>query len=144
MKKITFTLLIQMAVSGVCFSQNLVGNLSGVIGPGTYHLTGNATVQQHDSLVILPGTTILADGVFAIGVFGYFSAVGTETDSIIFTHSSPYGWWNGLDFSPATRPASRMEYCSVSRSETHGIQLFGCSPPISHCTIYDNSDDSNC
>lgn len=144
MKKLTSALLIIICVNGMCLSQNLAGNLSGEIGPGTYHLTGNAAVPQGGSFIIRPGTTILADSVFTFAVFGYLHAVGTETDSIIFGHSSSSGWWNGIDFKPSAIDSSRMEYCLVTRSETHGIQLYGCSPTISHCTVYDNSDDSNC
>ena len=143
MKTAAMTTLVLFFLCGLCFGQNLVGQLNGELGPGTYHIVGNVSVMQSDSLVIHPGTTFIVDGVYIFGVYGYLYAVGTEQDSIIFYRPGS-GFWNGVDFNPSTNDNSILEYCRISRSETHGIQIFACNPTISHCVISNNNDDSAC
>ena len=144
MKKPALILVLIFALGSLGFGQNLVGPISGVLGPGTYYIVGDVAVTQNDTLIIQPGTTFLADSGCVLGVYGYIYAVGTEQDSIKFMAHSAFNWWDGIDFKPSTNPSSRLEYCLVTRSETQGLEIFGCSPTISHCTIYDNNPDSDC
>ena len=60
------------------------GPQSGTLGPGTYLVTAEISVQSGNSLTILPGTTFLHNGNHRWIISGEFTAEGTEADSIVF------------------------------------------------------------
>ena len=79
-----------------------------------------ADVNVGDSLVVVPGTTVLFDGFYSITVSGEasFVAQGTKDDSIRFTvadttglsiYNSPKGGWNGFHLEKAGR--FLLDYC---------------------------------
>ena len=122
-------------------AQELSGPLSDTLGPGSYTVVGDIFVQNGDSLIILPGTTLLFQGSsgFEFDIYGYFSAVGTESDSIRFMPDAPGSNWAGIDFYADSDPDCRLEYCLITGSSASGVDCFNCGPVISHCTICDNT-----
>jgi hypothetical protein len=78
------------------------GDISGVWGPenNPYLVTGNLKVPIEDSLTILPGCQIKFQGHyrFDIDSLAIFKAIGTESDSIVFTNEDTLTGWYGLRF----------------------------------------------
>ncbi len=116
----------------------LQGPLSGTLGPGSFTVVGNISVEENSSLIIEPGTDLLFTGGFCFEISGYLYAVGTETDSIRFMPDRPGGTWSGLDFDYADN-ACTLGYCLITGSNSNGILLNHSGPSISRCTISGNS-----
>ena len=94
------------------------GSQSGVWEADTVKVVGDVAVQG--SLDIAAGTTVLFGGHYQIAVRNnaQLTAIGTETDSIVFTVADTTGFhifnkgrggWNGIRFDKAG--PSRFEYC---------------------------------
>lgn len=137
---ITFAFVL---LCGISSGQELSGELSGALGPGTYSVVGNISVAHGDSLVINPGTTFLFNGLYTFQIFGYLRAVGTEQDSIRFQRRFGTPSWNGIVFKPVCSDSSRMEYCYITNSSAQGIEIYGSSPTISRCIIFNNNADGS-
>lgn len=127
-----------LLMTGTTAAQNISGPLSGTLGPGTYYVVGDISVQIADSLVIEAETTLLMTGDHAFSVFGHLHAAGTEADSIIFDVNAGTSYWDGIHFINPTSGSSILEYCVVRKSNARGISLISSSPIIRHCTIKDN------
>ena len=149
MRKVFIVLTAVMILSISAFAQ-LSGPLSGILAPGTYNVVGDISVEEGDSLTIVPGTDLLFDGYYAFGIYGYLYAVGTEADSIRFKPSVPDSTWGGIDFDSTASDSSRLGYCLITggyASEEHpegrggGILCNGSSPTISNCLIIENVAD---
>lgn len=146
MKKVWIFLLpfvcIQTAVG------QLSGSLNGTIGPGEFHVVGNIGVVQNDSLTLMPGTTFLFDSAYVFEIYGTLSAVGTETDSIIFTTDTTANpdRWRRIYFSGGNSSGSQLAYCLIEYGHAiddwgtngGGVYLFGSSPTLAHCVIRNN------
>ena len=135
------------------------GVQSGLWQADTIKVVDNVKVQ--DSLCIAPGTTVLFNGFYQImvGRDARLTALGTETDSILFTvadttgfhiFNSGRGGWNGIRFEKAG--ASRFEYCrfqygkaATDREQDGGaIRIFGSEAvDISHSTLFCNFSREN-
>jgi hypothetical protein len=113
------------------------------IPPADNHLTRFSTksnlilvdndiiIPENDSLVIEPGTVLLFTGHYSIHVQGKLIALGTQTDSIVFTiadttgfsniHSNE-GGWNGIRFedTPAGSDSSLFAYCRFEYGKAVG------------------------
>lgn len=88
----------------------------------TIVIANDTIIPFGDSMVISPGTTVLFTGHYSIHVQGKLIALGTETDSIVFTvadttgfhdfHSN-LGGWNGIRFedTPVETDSSLFAYC---------------------------------
>jgi hypothetical protein len=124
--------------SGTAMAQNISGPLSGSLGPGTYYVVGDISVQINDSLLIEAGTTLLLNGDYAFSVFGHLHGTGTEVDSIIFNVNTGTSYWDGIHFINAPSSSSILEYCLVRKSNARGISMIASSPTVRHCTIKDN------
>ncbi len=128
---------------------SLSGNLSGVLGPGTYHVIDSIHILESDSLRILSGTTFLFDGAYPFTIQGVLKAEGTDSDSIIFTNFpllNPDGW-PGLRFLGSTRSESQLEYCRIENGEATGsgddrygggVYCYQVSPTFLHCDFDSN------
>ncbi len=71
----------------------------------TLEITGNIEIDSNITLTILPGTFIHIVDYYSIQSYGEIRAIGTETDSIVFTHldtinladtSTTNGGWHGI------------------------------------------------
>jgi hypothetical protein len=124
------------------------GNVSGVWNTtgSPYVVVGNTTVLAGQSLTIQPGVSVLYQGNFKITVYGLLTAVGTETDSILFSRYdlNPANRGNGILLYNADNN-SQVSYCIVeymfsntSADEWGSLMSDGCSPTFSHNTVRHN------
>jgi len=119
----------------------LSGELSGVLDSASWLVTGNISVQAGDSLIILPGTSLLFNGNYLFNIYGELQAIGAENDSIIFMPAPQVSSWYGIYFQQTSSDNSRLDYCVITgiRSYYYGdISISGANPTISHCNIRNN------
>ena len=116
-----FTLLIMLGFAQVSLSQ-LSGPLSGTLGPGTYNIIGNISIESGDSLTLMPGTTFQFDGAYSFSIYGTLLAEGIEGDSIHFTTDTLTNpdRWRGLRFHDATSSGSQLAYCIIEYGRQSG------------------------
>lgn len=139
-------LCLLVAVSTQVLAQpHLSGNLSGTLGPGSYIVNGNCTVQAGATLTIAAGTTFLHSGAFNWSIYGLMTANGTQIDSIKWVRQSPSSSnWGGLRFLSGASSSCLInygvvEYCTQAGS-TVGGGIFTQSVPIT----VTNTRISNC
>jgi len=111
------------------YEQNITENTTWTADTVKVH--GNIYIQDTYSLTINPGVIVQFQGPYKIEVNGTLLALGTKTDSIIFTINDTTGFadltsntggWNGIQFySYATNDSSKILY---SRLE-YGKRLVG-------------------
>ncbi|MFC2116534.1 right-handed parallel beta-helix repeat-containing protein [Bacteroidota bacterium] len=96
-----------------------------------FYIQGDITIPSQDSLVIEPGVKIIFEGYYKLDVEGTLLAIGTPTDSIIFTkqdtlglHSltDSTGGWHGIRFDNLElelqdEGRSIMKYCQIKYSK---------------------------
>ena len=119
-------------------------------------------VKVVDSLSIAPGTTVLFEGFFqiAVGNNAHLTALGKESDSILFTiadttgfhiFNSGRGGWNGIRLDRAGN--SRFDYCrfqygkAASDREQDGgaLRILNCDGvEIGHSTLFCNFSREHC
>ncbi|MBN1999717.1 right-handed parallel beta-helix repeat-containing protein [candidate division KSB1 bacterium] len=111
------------------------------IWEGRVSLKTDYFIEQGDSLIIKPGTTVLADdysGIWCRG--GTLIAKGTSDQIIIFKDASPTleKPWSGIKISGGT---AVLEYCSI-QDANDGIFIYSDDGVIniSHCLLYNNRD----
>jgi hypothetical protein len=146
-----FTLVILLAIALLTYTasaQNISGSLSGTLGPGTYNVVGNCTVNAGNSLTIQPGTTFLFAGHYSLKVYGTLMAQGTEADSIVFMRQSPsYTYeWSGIRFMNGSSPNSILSYCYMEYAKYHmypdynggAVYIEEDGVTVEHCYLKDN------
>ena len=120
----------------------LSGDLSGVFPAAIYRITGDISVQEGDSLILLSGTEFLFDGEYNFTIKGVLKAVGTEQDSIIFD-SYDQQKWKGLMFEGVTEETI-LNYVYISggqKVEGGGMALYYSHPILKNITISGNIAD---
>lgn len=110
----------------------------------TIEIVGDIVIDSNVVLTIYPGTFVHIKGYYGIWSYGKIKAIGTETDSIVFTHldtihhndtSTIQGGWHGIRFLPRTsNDTSVFKYCKI----TNGKAVV----PGSWVPYYDNPDNS--
>ncbi len=136
-----------IAVYCVSATAQLSGPLSGTLGPGTFTVVGDISVQSGDSLLIAPGTELNFTGYYVFEINGYLRAVGFENDSIKFQPIHPDSVWGGIGFNNSADDSSRLSYCLITGSDNYvgpsngGISCIHSSPSIVNCTISGNTGD---
>lgn len=125
----------------------------------TIFISNDTVIPFGDSMIINPGTTVLFTGHYSIHVQGKLIAIGSETDSIVFTisdttgfsniHSSD-GGWNGIRFedTPIESDSSIFSYCRFEFGKAVGdsanryggaVRLINFDKVrFSHSTFYSN------
>ena len=105
------------------FNKILSGVISGVLSKSTYNVVGDLTIENGNSLTIKPGVSLLFDGNYCIYVNGKLSAVGNETERIIFTvtnqekfddNTTAEGGWGGIVFQDNDKSSSIIDFCELS------------------------------
>ena len=125
----------------------------------TIYVNQDITIAENDSMIIEPGTVVMFMGHYSIHVQGKLLALGTETDSIVFTVADTTGFhdfysgsggWNGLRFedTPASNDSSLLAYCRFEFGKAVGdsatsyggaIRLLRFNKlRISHCSFENN------
>jgi len=145
-----WTILLAFACAQAGFGQ-LSGPLSGTLGPGTYHIVGDISVQGSDSLTLMPGTIFTFDSLYEFHIHGTLLAEGTESDSIVFTTDTVANpaRWRGLRFDGGSS-GSRLAYCLIENGHRTGgqpnnygggVYCTSSSPIFTHCVIRNNSGE---
>ncbi|MGD9898676.1 MAG: choice-of-anchor D domain-containing protein [Calditrichaceae bacterium] len=121
MKKFS-TIFLLFLLTGNLFATDKGGTINGErwsVDDSPIHIINNITVIN---LTIDPGVTILFDGNYAFNVTGFFKAVGTAEDSIIFNSDpSNSSGWTGLNFN-SSYTGSEVAFCSIQNGNNFGIQ----------------------
>ncbi|MCK4662323.1 MAG: cadherin domain-containing protein [Bacteroidales bacterium] len=90
----------------------------------TINITGDIIINNGITLTITEGNVINFMGHYKIDVQGTILAVGTETDTVVFTYNDTTGFsntaiidggWLGIKFdnTPATNDSSKFVYCKI-------------------------------
>ncbi|MGH7452362.1 MAG: hypothetical protein ACRENG_13530, partial [bacterium] len=136
------------------YSQTLVsGEVTGIwrVEGNPYIVAGHITVPKDSALLIAAGVRVLFDGHYKFIVNGLLTAVGTQTDSILFSKNRPDSCWWGIRFVNADK-RSHLEYCRIEYGCAIGDSLEGAGGgifcqnsfiTISHNTIRRNSSFVN-
>ena len=113
-----------------------------------YNIIGEVWIPEDSTLIIEPGVEVIFQGHYKFYVYGYLEAVGSESDSILFTATNPDPGWHGIRFINAP-DSSHLSYCIIEYGRAigtgpdyrgGGIYCDSSSNPvISHCTIRNNS-----
>lgn len=101
---------------------------SDEIWQDTIKVTGDISIADNITLSINSGTVVEFDGYFKLNVQGRILAVGTESDSILFTavdtvgfynSTESMGGWNGIEFlnTPTSNDSSKFVYCKFEFSK---------------------------
>jgi hypothetical protein len=92
----TSALTISVLLNVSSFAQTTVpgGEVSGTwdLLSSPYHINGDITIPDDSTLIIEPGVKVEFPGHFSLIVLGRLLAVGTETDSILFTVNDTTGF----------------------------------------------------
>jgi len=150
--KRTVILLLLLACASASLAQ-LSGPLSGILGPGIFHVVDTISVELGDSLTLLPGTTFTFNGGYPFQIYGTLLAEGTENDSIVFTTDTLANpdKWRGLRFSGSSALGNRLAYCRIERGYATGYWMDNCgggvycddsSPTFANCIIANNTATS--
>jgi len=145
LKLIAITFLLPV----VLFSQTFIpeSNVSGVWNAdgNPYYILGNIAVHEADSLYINPGVEIVFTDNYMFNIFGFLSAIGTVSDSIIFTVSDTSGFstdshlgWSGLTIAYST---AQLQYCIFEYSKASGIYISDGYILVENSTTRFNSGD---
>jgi hypothetical protein len=123
------------------------GALSGFLEDTTYIISDSSLVAVGDSLIIAAGATLYfirnSSQHLFFRVYGYLSAVGSETDSIKFLSYPGFLSWITFGFwdSPDT---SRLAYCLFSGFHLACLECVRASPRFSNCAIIGNGSALSC
>ena len=154
MKKLFFFLLFLLPLFSQAQTIEVSGLQSGTWEADTVLVTDNVFV--HESLNIMPGTTILFDGFYGINVEknATLNAMGTESDSILFTIADTTGFhvfnlgrggWNGIRINKAG--TCKFDYCRFQYGKAAldddqdggALRIFNSNNvEISHSTLFCN------
>lgn len=99
----------------------------------TVKIIGDITVTQGNTLTINPGTYIESQGYYRINILGTIRAIGTQTDSIVFTvldntsfwqdTTSVSGGWAGIKIgsNEVSADTSIFEFCKIQYAKKYDI-----------------------
>lgn len=109
------------------------GDVYGVwdLAGSPYLIEESVTIPNDSSLTIEPGVVVEFQGYYSLQVQGQLSAVGTPSDSILFTVNDTTGFamadtslgaWNGIRFTdtPVENDTSRLIHCCLQYSKAVG------------------------
>ena len=102
------------------------GDVSGIwtLANSPYLIFDEVTIPNDSTLSIEPGVLVEFQGHYALHVQGRLLALGTESDTILFTVNDTTGFndpdtnlggWNGIRFidTPLTNDSSKIVYCKL-------------------------------
>ena len=125
-----------------------------------YHINGEITIPDGLTLTIEPGVEVVFTGHYKFNVQGRLLAIGTETDTIVFTINDttgfyniniPDGGWHGIRFidTPPTNDSSKIIYCKLQYGKANTGESYDraggaiCAKVnkllVSHCMFRNNT-----
>ncbi len=122
----------------------LQGDLTGTLlrANSPYQVIGNINVPRYAALIIEPGVVFDFQGYyeFVINQEATLTAIGNETDSIIFTCDTlvNINRWRGIRFDRSYY-TSVLQYGRVEYSKDTGIECYYTHHKIANCTIRYNA-----
>jgi len=132
------------------FNPPVCGSVNGTwYANSSVKVACDVVVPEGETLTIEPGVTVEFLGPYSINVEGTLLALGSASDSILFTTdtlTNPEGW-HGIRFLNA-EPASTLDYCIMEYGKVTGLVDSGyggavycseSSPTISHSTFRHNT-----
>lgn len=102
------------------------------------------TVPNTVTLNIEPGVEVIAQGRYWLKIEGQLLALGTESDSIVFTASTPASGWEGLRIlaNPA-KDSTLLKYIVVEHSTARGILVSNTDKcAINNCLFRNNKNEN--
>jgi hypothetical protein len=104
-----------------------------------YNINGKITVSTNDRITIAPGSKItFTASTGGFDVNGIFQAVGTATDSILFTATVPdsQGYYEGFRFNANPQSnQSAIKYARIFYAD-YGMRCIDASPELSNSYLY--------
>jgi parallel beta-helix repeat protein len=148
----TFLLFAVNTFSQTEFSGTITANATWTKANSPYIITDNVLVSQNVSLTIQPGVEVrFNDGKF-MRVEGEIKAVGTQTDSIVFTSSKAVrGSWENIwlkgtisNYSNtySYSSGSIFSYCRFSNAK-EGLRLDDAAIQVTNSVFYNNINGIN-
>jgi hypothetical protein len=129
-------LIFALTVSAL--GQNISGNLSGTLGPGTYNVVGDCQVLSGQTLLIQAGTIFLHTGNFTWTINGNITANGTELSPIQFRPQITGNTWGGIRFNPGPSTGN-FQWCIIDHcynsANGGGFYIGNGGITLSHCQI---------
>ena len=127
MKRIFINILLLVFTASTTFSQTTISG--GIVnGKWTktnspYNVTGSIQIINGDSLIIEPGVTVCFQGTYKLLVLGKLIAIGTPSDTIIFTAANTSNGWRGIRFdnTPSSNDTSRIKYSKIEYGNASGF-----------------------
>ena len=126
MKKLLLLLSFCILHFSFCSAQTNIpgGNVSGTwtVAGSPYLIQGSIQILNDSTLTIEPGVTVNFQGTYKMYVQGRVIAIGTATDTIIFTAADTTNGWRGIRFdnTPATNDTSKFFYCKLQYGKATG------------------------
>ncbi len=130
---LSLAVVCQINGSGQAKTNVSAGEVNGAwtAAQSPYHILGDITIPSGDSLVIEPGVQVIFKGHYKLDVKGTLLALGTPSDSIVFTRldtaglyqkDDTAGGWNGIRFdnrffNMENRDVSMLKYCQLSHAK---------------------------
>ncbi|MBE0638108.1 MAG: PKD domain-containing protein [Bacteroidales bacterium] len=111
-----------------------------------YVIGGEITVANGQSLAIDPGVEVIFLGHHKFVINGHLDALGTESDTIVFTAKNKTMGWHGLRFINSIN--SQLSYCKITDGKAEGpttqdscgggILVYNSEINLNNCLINNN------
>lgn len=137
-------LILKIGYSQTYVSGGIYSNATWTLSNSPYIITGNLTIFPGVTLTIQPGVLIKTDLSYRIDVRGNLTAIGTVTDSIIFTSNitAPIaGSWSGIYLNTPLGCTANIKYCKLEYADS-GIhtEMGGNGPIIISHTVFNRDN----
>ena len=142
-----FIILISIGLTAPVIGIEISGDVWGTWEPSNnpYDVISEVRVPPGSTLTIQEGCQIIFQGhyKFIIDTSAVFIAIGSESDSILFTAEDPEEGWHGLRFYYANGQ-SQLSYCIIEYGDAYGygfeefggaVFLYNTPITIHHCLI---------
>ncbi|PCJ86558.1 MAG: hypothetical protein COA57_05985 [Flavobacteriales bacterium] len=104
------------------------GNVSGTwaLAGSPYQIQGAIQIPTDSTLTIQPGVTVDFQGFYRLQVQGRLLAIGTVTDTIIFTAADTANGWNSIRFDNLTtnNDTSKIIFCKLQYAKATGTSPY--------------------
>lgn len=126
LNKRNFTLLLLFIAIKIGFSQTTIsgGSVFGhwPLSGSPYIINGSIQIPNDSTLTIDPGVSVSFQGTYKFLINGRLLAIGTATDTILFTAADTSIGWRGIRFvnTATTNDSSKIIYCKIQYGKATG------------------------